>query len=125
MFSLFDLSGNRLKSVYFSDNYIPSLAWEKQHVHFDTEKGYAGINVYPTNDFCYLLRHEEVNDETVKIHLIQVDWDGNLVKSYLVPNDMQRQFCIDEKSKKMYAIRHSVTDDNEIFYVVAYSLEGL
>jgi hypothetical protein len=125
MFSLFDLSGKRLKSVYFSDNYIPSLAWDDngKYVIFDLKKGYAGINIYPTNDFCYLLRYEEVNDETVKIHLIQVDWDGNIVKSYLVPNDTEAGgFCIDEKSKKMYAIKHAVTDDNEIFYVVAYSL---
>jgi hypothetical protein len=128
MFSLFDLSGKRLKSVHFSDNYIPPLAWDDdgKYVNFDTEKNRMGIDVYPTNDYCYLLRSESVNDEGKDInHLIQVDWDGNPVKSYLVPEDDMLGFCIDEKSKKMYTIRHSVTDDNEIFYVVAYSLAGL
>jgi hypothetical protein len=126
MFSLFDLSGKRLKSVYFSDNYVPPLAWNENNVYFDWEKGRKGVNVYPTNDYCYLLRSESVDDEGKEInHLILVDWDGNPVKSYLVPEDDMSGFCIDEKSKKMYVIRHSVTDDNEMFYVVAYSLEGL
>jgi hypothetical protein len=128
MFSLFDLSGKRLKSVYFSDDYIPPLTWDDdgKYVIFDSKKRSVGTSLCPANDFCYLHRWECVNDETVKNHLIQLDWDGNLVKSYIVPNDTEAGgFCIDEKSKKMYAIKHAVTDDNETFYVVAYSLEGL
>jgi hypothetical protein len=122
MFSLYDLAGKRLKSVYFTDNYIPAVNESKQRL--DLKKGYAGMNTYPTKDFCYLLRRSEIDDEIRDIHLIQTDWNGNIVKSYIVP-DIIQGFCIDETNKKMYAIKHSVTDDNEIFYIISWQLPVL
>ncbi|MDR2026340.1 MAG: TolB-like 6-bladed beta-propeller domain-containing protein [Prevotellaceae bacterium] len=121
MFSLYDLTGKRLKSVYFSDNYIPAIDENEQS--FDLQKGYSSVKPYPTNDFCYFLRRTEANDEIKEAHLIQTDWNGNPVKSYIIPDsDIHGGFCIDETSKKMYTFKHSIIDDNEIFYLAAYSL---
>jgi hypothetical protein len=119
MFSLYDLTGKRLKSIHFSDNYIPPVNDEGSFIDDDR----TGIQIYPTNDFCYLFRGMEADGEEVpENHLIQVDWDGNIIKSYIVSGNLSGGFCIDEKNKRMYAIQHVITGNDEMFYIVAYSL---
>jgi hypothetical protein len=120
MFSLYDLTGKRLKSIHFSDNYLPPVNDKGFFHNVDTDK--TSVKIYPTNDFCYLLRTVYADDEVRDIHLIQVDWDGNVIKSHIVSGNLSGGFCIDEKNKKMYAIKHSVTGNDEMFYIVAYSL---
>jgi hypothetical protein len=123
MFSLYDLTGKRLKTVYFTDNYIPTVNEDRQIL--DLRQGFSGTSgIYTTNKFCYLFRETTGNNGTVlNIHLIQVDWNGYPVKSYIIPdNDIKGGFCVDEKNRKMYAIKHSITNNNEIFYIIAYSL---
>lgn len=53
--------------------------------------------------------------------IIQLNWEGQLVNSYLFNDAISGQFYVDEKMKKIYAIRRYINlDGEEVFGVVAY-----
>lgn len=130
MFHLYDLEGNHLKTFYFSDNYIPKV--DKKNRVLDMSEGCKGINrVFPTKNYCYLLRYIEkpvfengvVVRSNNELFLVKIDWDGNLIKSYKFKDEIIGQFYVDEINKKVFAIRHVVESKNHEFYdVVSYLL---
>ena len=129
---LYDLSGNLKKVIHFSENSIPKVNSEQQIL--DLSNGYKGTNrIYSTNNYCYLKRIE-VNplftdhgvEENVKNSIIKMDWDGNVIKSYQIKDQLVGGFCVEEETKKLYAIRHRLGDGdnlNEYYDVVCYNLE--
>jgi hypothetical protein len=124
MFHLYDLNGNRIKSFCFSENCIPKF--ESDDLMQDLQNGYSGIiRVFPTNDYCYLLRitGEPLTNNNEKM-LIKINWDGELIKVYKIQDEIEGQFYISEKEKKMYAIRHFIdAEEKEIYGIVSYSLD--
>jgi hypothetical protein len=121
MFHLYDLIGERIKTFCFSDNHTPLFG--SGNIWTDLEGGYSGIGkVFPTDEHCYLLRLTKDSKNEIKTMLIQINWDGELVKSYKIPDDgIYGQFYVDEAAKKIYAIRHFIDQDEmEIFSIVSY-----
>jgi hypothetical protein len=118
IFHLYDLEGQRIESFRFSEKYIPDTDMN------DMQQSVDGFfpQVFPTNDYCYLMRMTQVsNDERTHI-ILKVNWDGKLINAYKIP-EMYGRFCVDEKEKKLYAIRHYVNEkDEEIFAIVSYRL---
>ncbi|MDR1896686.1 MAG: TolB-like 6-bladed beta-propeller domain-containing protein [Prevotellaceae bacterium] len=121
MFHVYDLSGKRINSFRFSDNFLPDL-------NADDWQGSVGgfiPHTFPTENYCYLKRitkisQSENNEKTQMI--LQVNWDGELIRAYKLQDDIAG-FYIDEKNNKMYAIRNYVNKkDEEMFALVTYDL---
>lgn len=63
----------------------------------------------------------EISDSSAEYMIIQLNWEGQLINSYLFNDDISGQFYVDEKMKKIYAIRRYINlDEEEVFSVVAY-----
>jgi hypothetical protein len=126
---LYDLSGNRKKVISFSENYIPQI---NKNNSFDLTKGYSGVNfMYATKDYCYIKRttnipvsaESEIEVKTEDV-IIQMDWDGNIVKIYSSPDTLSGGFCVDENTKKLFAIRHQTDSElNEYYDIVSFDLK--
>jgi len=131
MFHVYDLEGKHIKSVCFSKDYIPKM--DKKGGALDLNQGFRGIyNLFPTDDFCYLMRviekpvfkNGDVVSTTRELFLVKVDWDGKLISSYRINDEIGGHFYVDEKQKKLFAIRHTVESTSKEFYdVVTYSLK--
>jgi hypothetical protein len=122
MFHLYDLTGERIKTFCFSDNHTPLFG--SGEIWTDLEGGYSGITkTFPTDDYCYLLRSTKDSKKESKSILIQLNWDGELIKSYKIPDEgIYGQFYVDEGANKIYAIRHFIDHaETEIFSIVSYS----
>lgn len=121
MFHLYDLTGEYIKTCCFSEKFIPNI--DKKTKRLDLSNGYSGIiRTFSTNDYCYLLRmiQKSENDQP-KYMIIQLDWEGELINSYLFNDDISGQFYVDEKMKKIYVIRRYINiEDEEIFSIVSY-----
>jgi len=127
---LYDLSGNLKKVIHFSENSIPKFNAEQQML--DLSNGYKGISyIYSTKNYCYLKRIE-VNpkfteqgvEENVKNSIIKMDWNGNVIKSYQINEQLAGNFCVEEETKKLYAIRNRLGNNLDEYYdVVCYNLE--
>lgn len=123
MFHLYDLSGKKINTFCFSEDCIPKV--DKINKKLDLRNGYSGIvRVYPTTDYCYLIRISTYPEmENITSMLIQIDWNGHMVNSYIVPDDISGQFYIDERSNKFYTIRNFIdSEGNDIFDIVSYKL---
>jgi len=122
MFHVYDLDGNRLKTIAFSDVSIPSF--DSKDMMADIQKCKAGITrSFSTRDYCYLLRiiGDRIIDD-LQFMIIKVDWDGNVVKTYRINEKIEGQFYVDESSDKLYAIRHIILDQQELFEIALYQL---
>lgn len=127
---LFDLFGNSKRIIHFSQNSIPKINAKMQTL--DLSEGYNGTgSIYSTKDYCYLKRLEvkplftdqEVIEEC-KNSIIKMDWEGTIVKCYQINEELIGGFCVDEETKKIYAIRHRVDDDlSEYYGIVSYSID--
>jgi hypothetical protein len=132
MVQLYDLDGNRKKVIAFSKKPVPNV--ESKGQSLDIRNGFAGIKaMYATENYCYLLREQQIPINSAdnsgnepefdtETAFIQLDWDGNLIHSYSIKDEIG-QFCVDEKSKKIYAIQHKVDDMAEFYNVVFYDIE--
>lgn len=120
----FDLEGNHIKSVHFSQNSIPSISSETKSL--DLSNGYSGIvRILPTKEYCYLMRIIEAPEHMQKSEkmILQLNWEGELVQSFTFEDNISGRFYVDETNKSLYAIRHRIEkDDLELFEVVRYSL---
>lgn len=123
MFHIYDFSGNRINTFCFSEDYKPDI--DDETGFLDLSNGYSGIvRTYPTENFCYLLRNTIIPEKGEVSMLIQIDWNGKLIHSYLFKDHVLGQFYVDEKYRKIYIIRNQIQpDDKEIFSIVAYSLK--
>jgi hypothetical protein len=119
VFHLYDLTGKRLKSFSFTENFM---------LHFNSdnptqelrEHGYSGIKkIFASDDYCYLLRYTLGS----AIMIVQINWDGDLIASYkLDSNVLIGTFFVDELTNKLYMIRIIEGEDNEIYAVTSYLL---
>jgi hypothetical protein len=123
MFHLYDLEGKRIQAFCFSENCIPRF--DSNDMMQDIQKCNAGlIRSFPTNDYCYFLRitGNRLTDETENM-LLRVDWDGKLINAYKIQDNIEGQFYINEKEKKMYIVRNAVKSlQNDIYEIVSYKL---
>ena len=64
------------------------------------------------------------NSEIKKdIKVAQFDWDGTLINSFRIEEEIIGGFYIDEAGKRMFAVAHGADDSgNELFEVVSYLL---
>lgn len=126
MYHLYDLLGNRLKTIKFSDECYPHI--DKKSGRIDFSKGYTGvIRAYATSNSCYLLRMIFNNvKEPPQYMLVQMDWEGNVQKCFMFKDNVSGQFCVDEVKNKVYIIKNHIDDDGEeIFSVMAYNLKRI
>jgi len=126
---LYDLYGNLIKTISFTENnVIPKI--DSRLRSFDFSKGYTGItSIYPTKDFCFLRRDEVVpifqNNEIIesrKSSIIQIDWDGNIIKNYYIDDLLMGSFCVDDSIDNLYAIRNQIKQDREYFEIISYEM---
>lgn len=121
MFHVYDMTGKRIKTYCFSENPIPKI--DSNTKALDLIDGYSGIiRTFSTEDYCYLLRMSQKDaNAPAEYMIIQLNWEGQLVNSYLFNDAISGQFYVDEKMKKIYAIRRYINlDGEEVFGVVAY-----
>lgn len=121
MFHLYDLTGKRINTFCFSENGIPHV---KENA-LNLQEDYSGIiRVFPTNDYCYLFRitNKPATNQVEKM-ILQINWEGELIKSYRFRDNISGQFYIDEHSRELYIIRNYINSEgNEIFGIVSYEL---
>lgn len=122
MFHVYDFSGKRLNTFSFSENCVPEV--DRKTDFLKLEDGYSGIvRTFPTEKYCFLLRNTMIPDKGERSMLLQTDWNGRLIRSYLFKDHVMGQFYVDEQCKNIYIIRHSISsDDKELFSVVSYQL---
>lgn len=121
MFHMYDLNGKYIDTFCFSEKNTPNV----KNGLLDLQDGYSGIiRVFPTDDYCYLLRiTTKPVDNRVEKMIIQINWKGELINSYRFVDDVSGQFYVDEASRKLYIIRNYInSEDNEIFGIVSYNL---
>jgi hypothetical protein len=129
MFQVYDLLGNRLKTCCLSDNCIPKFnkSDDRGTVMQQCEMGL--IRSFATRDYCYFLhiiRDFSSFIGTKPSMLIQINWDGELIKAYRIPDTVLGHFYIDEQNRKMYIVRHRLVPDihvNEVYDIVSYQLK--
>jgi hypothetical protein len=122
MFHLYDLSGNRIITCRFSKNCIPSFDSNDLMENILQKCNVGIIRSFPTKDYCYFLR---IRRDRVENMLVQINWDGELVNVYNIPDEVLGQFYVDEKEKKLYIVRHNLVPEfhiSEVFEIVSYSL---
>jgi hypothetical protein len=124
MIHLYNLAGDRIKTFCFSENSISSF--NSKDLMRDIENCSAGfIRTFPTQDYCYLLRilgNRIVGDTNYM--LFQINWEGELINAYKIQDKIEGQFYIDEKEKKMYAIRNRVESVvSELYEIISYPLK--
>ncbi|MDR2027806.1 MAG: hypothetical protein LBQ01_09690 [Prevotellaceae bacterium] len=130
MFQIYDLSGNRLKTCCFSDNGIPMFN-HSDGMETVMQKCETGlIRSFATKDYCYFLRiaRDFSSGSTKFCMLIQIDWEGELINAYHIPDKVLGHFYIDEQNRKMYITRHRTVPDihvNEVFEIVSYQLKEI
>jgi hypothetical protein len=117
MVLLYNIQGERKKTICFSEKWLPEIQKERL-LTFD---GFSGIlGLYPTEKYCYLLRTEEKKFKKNKIHLIKIDWNGNLIASYVLANNFESGFCVDEGLNRVYLIQNTIAENNVEYYDVVY-----
>lgn len=121
---IYKINGEREKTIYFSKQWMPPV--EKNKIDFRSR--YTGsTGIFPTDKYCYVLRRQLSTVKTAKIvntHLIQLDWNGNLIKSYALKGDFVPGLFIHEEQNIMYAIQINIESDNAEYYdVVKYDLK--
>lgn len=124
MFHIYDLSGNRLKTIKFSDDCYPQV--DRDLGRIDFTKKYNGIvRAYPTQNYCYLLRMINRNAKGFPQYmLVQMDWEGCIRRCYMFNDSVSGQFLVDEVHNKIYIIKNYIDDDGEeVFSIVSYKLE--
>jgi hypothetical protein len=122
IFHLYNLEGKRIQTFCFSKKCIPDF--DSDDLMQDIQKCNAGIiRSFPTNDYCYFLRITGNRLDKTENMLVQVDWDGKLINVYKIQDNIEGQFYIDEKERKMYTIRDSVKSLHiDIYEIVSYKL---
>ena len=123
MIQVYDIHGERKKIVCFSKKYILPV---KEQV-FDSSEGYTGIfSIFSTEKYCYAIRLKRGGEkqadqipQTETAFLLKMDWDGNLISSYSVQNNITGIF-IDEKSSRFYCIQNTIEDNHAEYYDVVY-----
>ena len=128
MIQLYDLQGNQKRVVHFSKNWKPNV--EKQTQMLDFSKGLSGISfMYATDGYCYIKRRsvsplQTPNgiEERVENMIVQMDWNGNLIKTYNISEELIGQFCVDEESGKIFAIQHQIEGIKEFYNIVYYDM---
>lgn len=122
MFHVYTLEGKHIQSFALSEKPIPTIDIKSKEI--DVKGKYTGINgVFSTESYYYMLIKTRNTEIKENILLIQCDWDGGLVSSYQINDDIIGGFFIDEEHKKMYTITQELNNEgNEIQRVVSYLL---
>lgn len=122
MFHLYDFNGNRINTFCFSDDCIPSFAYDNLMQNVEACK-YGLIRSFVTDNYCYFMRIEKKDKAIEKQMIIQLNWDGELINVYTVKDEIEGKFYVSEKENKLYTIRHIVESEKDEFYeIVSYKL---
>lgn len=130
--NVYDMSGSRLKTMHFSDHPIPSI--DQKHKSLDILWGYTGFsNPFCAPEHCFFKRVIEVSSlvgeekmvsETIETVIIKMDWDGHIIKSYKIEDELMGDFCVDEENNILYGITHSIEDDDiELYHIVSFQID--
>ncbi|MDD4033587.1 MAG: BF3164 family lipoprotein [Bacteroidales bacterium] len=121
LIQVYNTYGEREKTICFSKQPISRV---NQYGMLDVRRGFFGMcDIYPTEDYCYIRRNEFVGENqkiTDKTIFMKMDWNGNLIKSYVVTGNIPAGFCIDEKNNRLYVIHNIIDADNAEYDDVVY-----
>lgn len=127
--NFYDIKGERLKTITFTNNSIPKV--DAKNNIFDFRNGYIGYSqIYPTEEFVYLKRNKvkylfgneyEEPEEKKESYIIKLDWEGNTIANYYFPNVNFGSFCVSSDNKNLYVIVNETSDDLEKDYYNIYS----
>lgn len=120
MLHVYTLSGIRQCSYSFSDEV--NLLLDEDNIPLENSTVFFS-SVFPTAGYCYLLRkgHALKGAENSREHLLQLDWEGNIVNVYALDGELV-DFCIDEKQHKLFGLQHQGNENDDTYRVLEYSL---
>lgn len=87
-------------------------------------KDYWGYSsAYATKDFCYLRRtlNDGATHDGKQSQIVKMDWEGRVSDIYDLDVKLSGGFCVDEDGK-LYGITQDVVDGEEVFLLLAFSL---
>ena len=114
---IYNLKGDCIKMFSLDSKYDVVENFKKM-IEGDDYWGFS--QSYATDKYCYLRRdlNNEKTSEKKKSQIVQIDWNGNVVKVIELPSNVTGGFCIDG-DKKIYYIVHSLTDNDELYILLS------
>lgn len=120
---IYTLKGEHIRSLAFSDNPIPAVLTKTKEINL--EAPYTGAQaIFPSDDYCYVMSKTKNSEAKHAVMLTQIDWEGKLIQSFHIKEDIIGGFYVDEEMKKIYAIVQDLDEDGqEIQKIVSYRLD--
>lgn len=122
MFHIYTLEGNHIQSFSLSENPIPKVDIKSREL--DVSSKYTGIQaLFSTDDYCYMLIKTRNSETKENIVILQCNWEGKLINSFQIEEDIPGGFYIDEDNARMYTTIQNIDNEgNEIHEIVSYLL---
>lgn len=113
----YDLDGNLLKS----NRKDKDVSDEFNEIY---KNGNYILHTLPfaTEEECYIMAVEHTNNNAGERYLLKLNWDGDILKTYKLPENSIGSYAIVGGST-LYCILRDTTDDNETYHVVTYNLQ--
>lgn len=75
---------------------------------------------YATADVCYVRQIEYTDGKAAIQYLLKVDWDGNVLTRYTLPNNIVGGYAIDNDA--LYCIVNDTSGTEETIHILRYNL---
>ncbi|MCY4778303.1 BF3164 family lipoprotein [Sphingobacterium sp. UT-1RO-CII-1] len=120
---LYNLKGEHLRSLAFSKTPIPNINSKTKEINLEAE--YTGIQaLFPLKDYIYILIKTKNSPTKQNAILAKLDWQGTLIKSFIIHQNIIGGFCINENTSTLYAITQELDQDFlEIHNIVSYKID--
>ena len=117
LIQIYNLKGDCLKMLSLDSEYD---VVENFKIMIDGDDYWGFSQSYATDKYCYLRRdlNNEKTSEKKQSQIVQIDWNGNVVKVIELPSNVTGGFCVDE-DKRIYYIVHSLTDNDELYILLS------
>lgn len=76
---------------------------------------------YATANACYVKSIRYENDEPVSLRMLKLNWDGELLQAYQLPQNMVGGYAI-EHDTTLYCIIADLQQEDETYHVIKYPL---
>ena len=122
LIKFYNTNGELIKILTF----LPDADFQKDFNRIAKNGDFVGYGkIYATPNHCFLHKKtgtfNDSSSQDMSI-IIKLDWNGELVSSYKMPDNFTGCFCIDESENNLYALLNESTDSNEEYSLVKYEL---
>lgn len=120
MFHVYSLKGDHIQSFSLSENPIPNINMKSKEL--DINNKYTGIQaLFATDNYCYMMVKTKNSETKENVTIVQSNWNGKILNSFQIVDDLVGGFCVDEGNKRMYGIIQDIDNkEDEIYKVVSY-----